>query len=89
MPIESENKMAKWKRMAECPVCGEARCKETEWIVYCYRYAKGYNKKQLAIIGLGIPKDLVLRRGVIEGRSPSNQKALGFEKDQTPYDYGL
>jgi len=79
--------MRSWRRLKECPVCGQPRCKENMWIVYCFRYQKAFNKKK---IGVGIPKDLVLRPGVIEGRGPSKnegQKEL-FQNPTSPYDFG-
>lgn len=86
--------MSSWKRLEECPVCGGSRCVETLWIVYCYRWTKGFNKRQLSKTGLGIPKDLVLRRG-LEGQSPSSDQSheqkLRLEglESTSPYDYGL
>jgi hypothetical protein len=83
-----------WKRLKECPICSSQRCVETEWIVYCYRWTRAFNKKQLEATGLGIPKDLVLRRG-LEGQSPSSdltqQPSLRFKDEELncPYENGL
>lgn len=66
-----------WKRLKDCPVCGSNRCVETDWIVYCFRWTKAFNKHQLSKTGVGIPKDLVLRRG-LEGQCPSSDRDNGL-----------
>jgi hypothetical protein len=91
--------MRSWKRLEECPICGKGRCIEKQWIIYCFRFGKAYNKKQIAT---GVGKDQrktigftcrVLReelpkQGVLEGQSPSKkQKTLDFRETQTPYEY--
>lgn len=79
-----------WQRVKDCSICGGSRCVETEWIAYCFRYSKAYNKRNLEKkTGIGGQGDIVPLRGVLEGQSPSKQKALEFEKNVTPYDYGL
>jgi len=83
-----------WKRLKDCPICGSARCVETDWIVYCYRWTRAFNKKQLASTGVGITKDLVLRRG-LGGQSPSSaltqQPSLGFKDEDMNchYEHGF
>jgi hypothetical protein len=90
--------MSKWKRVKDCLVCGRPRCVENEWMIYCFRDHKTYNKKQFQL-GVGkvgktigfhdrILKDEVLKRGVLEGQSPSKQKALEFE-DSEIFEDGL
>lgn len=73
--------MSGWKRVKDCLVCGRPRCIENEWMIYCFRDNCGYNKKQMRL-GVGIPKDLVLRREVLGGRSPSNQLGIKFEDSE-------
>lgn len=73
--------MSKWKRVKDCLACGQSRCIENEWMIYCFRDNCGYNKKQIQL-GVGIPKDLVLRREVLGGQSPSNQLGIKFENPE-------
>lgn len=59
--------MRSWTRVKSCLVCGQSRCKESEWIIYCFRYNKAFNKKNLGVEGQG---KIVPLQGVLGGQSP-------------------
>jgi len=42
--------MAGWKRIAECPICGNSRCSikiaDTREIVWCFRHNRSYYRQE-------------------------------------------
>lgn len=63
--------MKYWNRVKNCLICGQSRCKESEWIIYCFRYNRAFNKKKL---GVGVLRDIVPKQGVLGGQSPPKEK---------------
>lgn len=77
--------MRNWKRVKSCQLCGQDRCKENQWMIYCFRYQRAYNKKNFeqhnGIEGKG---NIVPFQGL--GQSPKEEKRKKVEEKNLFFD---
>lgn len=80
--------MRSWKRVKSCLVCGASRCKESDWVVYCFRYQRAFNKKTLLLEkGIGVLRDIVPER--VLGQGPKKEKREEVRGKQDLFSDGI